>query len=109
MESIRWPQGKPPLILGPCVGMHNEEPGLGFAFTRAFLKRTLGAGTLDAVVMHSYNNDGGDDWERPGFLVSTTACKQTLGVRWEGGGGAAAGMGSGRTKAPSRRGVVSNG
>ena len=75
VEGIRWPQGKPPLILGPCVGMHNEEPGLGFAFTRAFLKRTLGAGTLDAVVMHSYNNDGGDDWARPGFLVSTAACR----------------------------------
>jgi hypothetical protein len=35
----------------------------------AFLNVTLGQGLIDAVVMHSYNNNGGDDWKVPGFLA----------------------------------------
>jgi heparanase 1 len=74
-----WPDlSARPKILGPCVGMSNEEPGPGFAFTRAFLNRTLSDGLLDAVVMHSYNNDGGDNWERPGFLSQTASQAVTM-------------------------------
>jgi heparanase 1 len=74
VHSLPWPaQAEPPLVLGPCVGMDNEEgPGTaGFGFTSAFLKQTLTAGSLDAVVMHSYNNDGGYNWSQPGFLAQT--------------------------------------
>ena len=38
---------------------------------KAFLAQTLQAGTVDAVVLHSYNNDGGHDWRVPGFLGQT--------------------------------------
>jgi hypothetical protein len=58
--------------------MHNEEPGPGFAFTAEFLKETLAAGSVDAVVMHSYNNDGGENWARPGFLGQTLMQAQTM-------------------------------
>eukprot|EP00935_MAST-01C_sp_MAST-1C-sp1_P000367 g367.t1 len=74
-----WPErAVRPKILGPCVGMGNEEPGLGFAFTRAFLNRTLSQGLLDAVVMHSYNNDGGSSWSQPGFLSQTARQAATM-------------------------------
>ena len=81
VHSLPWPaQAKLPLVLGPCVGMGNEEGAgtEGFAFTSAFLKQTLAAGSLDAVVMHSYNNDGGDGWSRPGFLGQTMQQAQAM-------------------------------
>jgi hypothetical protein len=51
--------------------MQDEVPGPDFAFAEAFLNETLTGGSLDVVVMHSYNNDGGDDWAAPGFLNQT--------------------------------------
>eukprot|EP01051_Picozoa_sp_SAG22_P013098 SAG22_NODE_1431_length_4441_cov_1.510134_3_plen_179_part_00 len=46
---------------------------------QAFLKRTLAAGSLDAVVMHSYNNDNdGNDWAGPGFLGQTLSQAETM-------------------------------
>ena len=65
-----WPL-KPPRVLGPCVGMADESGGPNFGFMRAFLNTTLHTGTVDSVCMHSYNNDGGDGWKRPGFLNQT--------------------------------------
>jgi heparanase 1 len=63
-------------ILGPCVGMTDEDnTTAAFGFMRAFLNATIGNGLpeplLDGVCMHSYNNDGGDNWRRPGFLAQT--------------------------------------
>eukprot|EP00947_MAST-08B_sp_MAST-8B-sp1_P001024 g1024.t1 len=56
-----------PLILGPCDGMVNEQPG--DKFMNAFLKQVLqGEGLLDAVVMHSYNNDQKGGWKAPGLM-----------------------------------------
>ena len=85
IHTIQWPSGMgPPLVLGPCEGMHYEEPGPGFAFMKAYLNRTLpppqsgGRAILDVVVMHSYNNDAGDFWARPGFLGQTLAQAQTI-------------------------------
>ena len=85
IHGIQWPSDMgPPLVLGPCEGMSNEEPGPGFAFMKAFLNRTLtqpkdgGSAILDAVVMHSYDNDAGDDWSRAGFLGQTLAQAQTM-------------------------------
>lgn len=54
--------------MGPCVGM-NQEPPATAEFWRAFVKDTIN--TTDVIVMHSYNNDGGDGWEKPGFLQQT--------------------------------------
>jgi len=51
--------------------MDNEVQGPGFGFTKAFLNSTITKGILDGVVMHSYNNDGGEYWQRPGFLSQT--------------------------------------
>ena len=60
---------RPPVILGPSTGMGQENEGNSFMNT--FLERTLaqGAGYVDVVNMHSYNNDGG--WPQPGFLRQT--------------------------------------
>ena len=41
---------------------------------QAFLNNTLLAQPqplLDGVCLHSYNNDGGNDWTQPGFLNQT--------------------------------------
>jgi heparanase 1 len=76
VRARAWPRGAPPLVLGPCSGMNeNVAP---FAWDRAFLASAGGA-ALDAYVMHSYNNDGGDGWRVPGFLAQTAA--QASGVR----------------------------
>lgn len=71
-----WPDAAHrPITLGPCVGMDDETPSLpSYAFLREFVEETLLAKPsplLDAVCMHSYNNDGGDFWRRPGFLNQT--------------------------------------
>merc|ERR1712232_1503316 len=74
-----WPDvAKRPKLLGPCVGMKNEVPGSGFSFTKAFLESTVSKGVLDGVVIHSYNNDGGDFWKRPGFLSQTLAQAENM-------------------------------
>lgn len=72
IHTLPWrAQAAPPLVLGPCVGMGNEEAGPGFVFTAEFLRQTLDDGSIDAVVVHSYNNDGGENWHEPGFLGQT--------------------------------------
>eukprot|EP00051_Salpingoeca_urceolata_P034979 m.27574 g.27574 ORF g.27574 m.27574 type:complete len:516 (+) comp8574_c0_seq2:47-1594(+) len=62
----------PPKILGPCVGMSDETPG-HMEFVNGFVNATLGVPSpfVDGIVMHSYNNDGGDGWKHPGFLQQT--------------------------------------
>jgi hypothetical protein len=68
-----WPASTRPLVLGPCTGMNeNVAP---FTWTQSFVSNI----TVDAYVMHSYNNDGGDGWTAPGFLAQTAA--QAAGLR----------------------------
>ena len=64
----RSPCSPQPLVMGPCVGMGDEPPETA-SFWRAFAHDT--ANTTDVIVMHSYNNDGGDGWKKPGFLEQT--------------------------------------
>lgn len=68
-----WPNAASrPLLMGPCDGMANEDPeSKGFAWMKEFLGAALPSHLLDAVCVHSYNNDGGDGWQRPGFLNQT--------------------------------------
>ena len=77
-----WPSPRSrPLTLGPCVGMPYNIPP--FSWTSAWVAAALGNGSapplVDAFVMHSYNNDGGANWTRPGFLAQTGA--QAAGLR----------------------------
>ena len=76
-ELIRqiWPTATP-LVMGPCDGMSVERSD--DAFLNAFLNHTLRARVLDVVVMHSYNNDGGHDWQQPGFLQQTKSQAETM-------------------------------
>ena len=71
-----WPdEASRPLILGPCVGMAAETDGDAACdptcdpspFLDAFLDEALGF--VDALCMHSYNNDG--PWPKPGFVSQT--------------------------------------
>jgi hypothetical protein len=75
VRARAWPRGAPPRVLGPGSGMN--ENAAPYTWDRAFL--AAAGGTLDAFVMHSYNNDGGDGWRAPGFLAQTAA--QARGVR----------------------------
>jgi heparanase 1 len=76
-----------PLLLGPCSGMgENVEPFSNF--TAPFLAAALPLG-LGAFVMHSYNNDGGGGWARPGFLNETGSQAVALRSLLDGGGAAA--------------------
>lgn len=69
------PKHEKPLVLGPCVGMAAETDGDAACdptcepspFFDAFLEDVLPL--VDAVCMHSYNNDG--PWPAPGFVSQT--------------------------------------
>ena len=66
-----WPTDQPlPRILGPCVGMADEDP-VNYPKRFAFMKNFLDQAPIDDVCFHSYNNDGGDNWNTPGFLAQT--------------------------------------
>lgn len=73
---LMWPDASSrPALRGPCEGMtSNVAP---FSWMSAFLEAALPAHgdpstrLVDALVMHSYNNDGGDNWAVPGFLNQT--------------------------------------
>lgn len=70
-----WPGANRPMVVGPCSGMNeNSAP---FTWSDAFI--TAAGDALDAYVMHSYNNDGGDAWTKPGFLAQTG--QQAVGIR----------------------------
>jgi heparanase 1 len=77
LKAAIWPDAAlRPITLGPCVGMDDETPSLpSYTFLIQFVKDTLlaesGGPLLDAVCMHSYNNDGGNFWRKPGFLNQT--------------------------------------
>ena len=68
-----WPSPSRPLLLGPCTGMGENSPP--FAWATSFVSNV----SVDAYVMHSYNNDGGGAWTRPGFLAQTAS--QAAGLR----------------------------
>lgn len=52
--------------------MGNEVNGEGTTpFMHAFLNETLKKGLISDTCMHSYNNDGGMGWSKPGFLNET--------------------------------------
>lgn len=70
-----WPADARPLVLGPCAGMNENVPP--FAWGLEFVAATRGS--IDAYVMHSYNNDGGNSWRVPGFLNQTAV--QAAGLR----------------------------
>jgi heparanase 1 len=74
-----WPSA-PPALLGPCAGMGDNQPP--FTWMSAFLGSALhgpGGALIDGLVMHSYNNDGGGGWVRPGLLNETAV--QAAGLR----------------------------
>lgn len=74
-----WPNNVDrPIVLGPCVGMTDETPGKHFKFMQHFLNETLSTDVLNAVCMHSYNNDGGHNWKHPGFLKQTLTQAHTM-------------------------------
>eukprot|EP00944_MAST-04C_sp_MAST-4C-sp1_P015579 g15579.t1 len=82
-----------PRLLGPCIGMNsavgNEEcaddaPCVASPFVKKFLNETIRHGQsplIDGYCIHSYNNDGGDEWKRPGFLSQTL--RQVLALKEE--------------------------
>eukprot|EP00035_Acanthoeca_spectabilis_P016693 m.347175 g.347175 ORF g.347175 m.347175 type:complete len:390 (-) comp16561_c0_seq79:148-1317(-) len=73
LASAIWPQ-ETPIIVGPSVGMADEVPS--GAFVNHFIPDTIAAGSVQAVNMHSYNNDGG--WPAPGFLKQTEVQATTM-------------------------------
>jgi heparanase 1 len=75
--ALAWPSPTgPPLVLGPCSGMgENYAP---FNWSGAFLSGA-GGESIGGYVMHSYNNNGGEDWKVPGLLNQTAA--QAAGIR----------------------------
>ena len=89
-----WPREENrPRLLGPCIGMNsavgNEEcagdaPCVASPFVKKFLNETIRHGQppfIDGYCIHSYNNDGGDEWKRPGFLSQTL--RQVLALKEE--------------------------
>ena len=75
VDALWASQPQPPAILGPCSGMN--ENAAPFNWTLGFL--AAAAPSLGGWCLHSYNNDGGNDWRAPGFLAQTGA--QVAGVR----------------------------
>ena len=93
LQSL-WPREENrPRLLGPCIGMNsavgNEEcagdgPCVASPFVKKFLNETIRHGQsplIDGYCIHSYNNDGGDEWKRPGFLSQTL--RQVLALKEE--------------------------
>ena len=73
-----WPDtARRPPLLGPCSGMGENVPPWE-TFTAPFIDAALPVG-LGGFVMHSYNNNGGGGWVRPGFLNETA--DQASGLR----------------------------
>ncbi|EDQ84766.1 uncharacterized protein MONBRDRAFT_29948 [Monosiga brevicollis MX1] len=66
-----------PLVLGPCVGMSDAPPNKN-DFWQAFVNATVPTGLVQGLVMHSYNNNGGNDWHQPGFLDQTLVQAQAM-------------------------------
>lgn len=70
-----WPN-QTPRVIGPCVGMTYENVKNKKQFQ--FMSEFINASVVDTLCLHSYNNDGGDNWQKPGFLNQTL--KQAKGV-----------------------------
>ena len=82
--SRLWPEpAQRPLVVGPCAGMTDEVPrSRPSSFIRAFLNRTLSEGLIQGICMHSYNDDGGNDWtERAVFPNETLRQGQAM-MEW---------------------------
>jgi heparanase 1 len=78
-----WPSPSArPVVLGPCAGMKDEDPSLGnTAFIRAFLSQSLVEGLIDGICLHSYNDNGGDNWTAPPLLNQSLREAETM-QRW---------------------------